>query len=99
MFMTPELRSLIIGLLDQHRILTIATNRADGWPQATTVSYLNDGLILYCFIARLGQKYANIKRDGRISIAIAAVVADPAQIQALSTAAKAECVGHRRVIG
>ena len=24
-------------LLDQHRLMTIATNRPDGWPQATTV--------------------------------------------------------------
>jgi len=24
--------------------MTVATNRPDGWPQATTVGYVNDGL-------------------------------------------------------
>ena len=27
--------------------MTVATNRPDGWPQATTVGYVNDGLTLY----------------------------------------------------
>jgi hypothetical protein len=26
------LKSKILGLLDQHRIMTLATNRPDGWP-------------------------------------------------------------------
>lgn len=28
-------------LMDQHRIMTIATLGPDGWPQATTVGYAN----------------------------------------------------------
>jgi hypothetical protein len=66
--MKAGFREMIIRLLDQHRIMTVATNRPDGWPQATTVSYANDGLVLYSFIAHDGQKYANIQQDPRVSV-------------------------------
>jgi nitroimidazol reductase NimA-like FMN-containing flavoprotein (pyridoxamine 5'-phosphate oxidase superfamily) len=45
--MDAETRKKILSLLDQHRIMTIATVRPDGWPQATTVGYVSDGLDLY----------------------------------------------------
>jgi Pyridoxamine 5'-phosphate oxidase len=35
--MDDTLKAKILELLDQHRLMTIATNRPDGWPQATTV--------------------------------------------------------------
>jgi nitroimidazol reductase NimA-like FMN-containing flavoprotein (pyridoxamine 5'-phosphate oxidase superfamily) len=37
-------REKILTILDQRRIMTIATLRPDGWPQATTVGYANEGL-------------------------------------------------------
>lgn len=79
----------IIDLLNQHRIMTIATNRPDGWPQATVVGYANDGLIVYCLIARDSQKFSNIKRDPRVSLAIANDYPQPLQIKGLSVAANA----------
>jgi nitroimidazol reductase NimA-like FMN-containing flavoprotein (pyridoxamine 5'-phosphate oxidase superfamily) len=48
--MDGEIRRKILTLLDQHRIMTIATIRPDGWPQATTVGYVNEGLTL-CFLS------------------------------------------------
>ncbi len=84
--MKQELKRQIVGLLDQLRIMTIATNRPDGWPQATVVGYCNDGLIIYCFIARDGQKYANIVADPRVSIAIANDYPQPLMIKGLSLA-------------
>jgi nitroimidazol reductase NimA-like FMN-containing flavoprotein (pyridoxamine 5'-phosphate oxidase superfamily) len=87
--MSPELRDLAVGLLDRHRIMTLATNRLDGWPQATVVGYVNEGLTLYCFISRLGQKYANIVRDARVSAAIASDYSQPLDIRGLSLAGKA----------
>src|SRR5687767_15935738 len=42
-----QTRNKILKLLDEHRNMTIATLRPDGWPQATTVGYANDGLTLY----------------------------------------------------
>jgi hypothetical protein len=35
--MDKETKQKILDLLDQHRIITVATNRPDGWSQATTV--------------------------------------------------------------
>lgn len=60
----------IVELLDKERLATLACNRPDGWPQATTVGYLNDGLNLYFIIARSSQKFANLRIDPRASIAI-----------------------------
>jgi nitroimidazol reductase NimA-like FMN-containing flavoprotein (pyridoxamine 5'-phosphate oxidase superfamily) len=87
--MTPALQEAAVCILDQHRIMTLATNRPDGWPQATVVGYANDGLKIYCFISRLSQKYANIARDPRVSIAIASDFSQPLEIKGLSLAGKA----------
>jgi nitroimidazol reductase NimA-like FMN-containing flavoprotein (pyridoxamine 5'-phosphate oxidase superfamily) len=93
--MTPELRGLIVRILDEHRIMTLATNRSDGWPQATVVGYANDGLKIYCFVARLSQKYANIARDPRVSAAIASDFAQPLEIKGLSLAGRAAIVSEK----
>ncbi|HYD27688.1 pyridoxamine 5'-phosphate oxidase family protein [Brevundimonas sp.] len=60
----------IVELLERERLMTIACNRPDGWPQATTVGYLNEGLNLYFIVARTSQKYANLSADPRASVAI-----------------------------
>ena len=87
--MQRAFKQQIIELLNAHRIMTIATNRADGWPQATVVGYANDGLIIYCLIGRDSQKYTNIMRDPRVSLAIANDYPQPLQIKGLSIAARA----------
>ena len=78
-----------VDILDQHRLMAIATLRADGWPQATMVSYANEGLLLYFIVSRASQKYANIERDSRVSIVVGRDFEDPSQIEALSIAANA----------
>lgn len=93
--MKQQFKRQIIGLLDQHRIMTIATNRADGWPQATVVGYANDGLILYCFVGHDSQKFANITRDPRVSIAIANDYPQPLMIKGLSMSARVQIVEDR----
>jgi len=87
--MKRQFKQQIIDLLDHHRIMTIATNRPDGWPQATVVGYANDGLIIYCLIGRESQKFANVARDPRVSLAIANDYPQPLQIKGLSIAARA----------
>jgi len=86
--MKREFKRQIVDLLDEHRIMTVATNRPDGWPQATVVGYANDGLIIYCFVARDSQKFSNIMRDPRVSLAIARDYPQPLQIKGLSIAAQ-----------
>jgi nitroimidazol reductase NimA-like FMN-containing flavoprotein (pyridoxamine 5'-phosphate oxidase superfamily) len=56
-----------IQILEQNRLMAIATIRPDGWPQATMVGYANDDLLLYFVISRTSQKFANIARDNRVS--------------------------------
>src|SRR6516164_4726439 len=90
--MMPKLKRLILRLLNEHRIMTIATNRSCGWPQATMVGYVNDGFLLYCFVARSSQKYANILRDPRVSIAIGSDASKPLDIMGISLAGKASGV-------
>ena len=85
--MKREFKRQIVDLLNEHRIMTIATNRTDGWPQATVVAYANDGLVVYCLVARNSQKYANIMRDPRVSLAIAKDYPQPLLIKGLSIAA------------
>jgi nitroimidazol reductase NimA-like FMN-containing flavoprotein (pyridoxamine 5'-phosphate oxidase superfamily) len=78
-----------LDILNEYRLMTLATLRADGWPQATMVSYANEGLLLYFVVSRASQKYANISRDSRVSIALGRDVEDPEKIRALSIAANA----------
>ena len=85
--MDDTLKSKILELLDQHRLMTIATNRPDGWPQATTVGYVNDGLTIYFLCSPQSQKAANLAQDDRISLTIDHDVSDPMAITGLSMAA------------
>lgn len=60
----------IENLLAHERLMSIGLNRPDGWPQVTTVGYINDGLNLYFVTGRESQKLANIQTDARVSISI-----------------------------
>lgn len=60
----------VIHLLDRERLMTLACVRPDGWPQATTVGYVNEGLNVYFVVARDSQKFANLQSDSRASIAV-----------------------------
>lgn len=89
MFGQSPMKQKAIDILQQNRLMGISTVRPDGWPQATMVSYANDGLLLYFIVSRASQKYSNIERDSRVSIVVGRDFADPAQIKALSIAANA----------
>ena len=93
--MNEETRTKIQTLLDQHRIMTVATLRPDGWPQATTVGYVNDGLTLYFLCGLDSQKAKNIARDNRISLTIDHDTANLMAITGLSMAARAHAVEDR----
>src|SRR6478672_7376678 len=90
--MDDTLKSKILELLDQHRLMTVATNRPDGWPQATTVGYVNDGLTLYFLCSPESQKADNLARDDRVSLTIDHDTRYPMAITGLSMAAYARPV-------
>lgn len=75
-----------IAMLDTHRTMAISTVRPDGWPQTTIVGYANEGWALYFLIFRSSQKFMNIERDNRISIAVGT---EPKDLRE----AKAVCAG------
>lgn len=90
--MDETIRQKILMLLDQHRVMTIATLRPDGWPQATTVGYSNDGLTLYFLCGQDSQKAANLARDERVSLTIDHDTPEVMEITGLSMAARAQRV-------
>lgn len=90
--MDQEIKTKIQTLLDQHRVMTVATLRPDGWPQATTVGYVNEGLTLYFLCGLDSQKAANIARDDRVSLTIDHDAPQVMEITGLSMAAHAQPV-------
>ena len=90
--MNAEIQKTILGLLDRHRIMSLATLRPDGWPQATTVGYGNDGLTLYFLCGLDSQKAANLARDERVSLTIDHDTPQVMEIAGLSMAARAQVV-------
>jgi len=90
--MDEQIRKKILTLLEQHRVMTIATLRPDGWPQATTVGYVNEGLTLYFLCGLDSQKAENLARDDRVSLTIDHDTPDLMAITGLSMAARAQAV-------
>ena len=87
--MDKELRDRILSLLDEHRIMTLATLRPDGWPQATTVGYVNEGLTIYFLCGLQSQKAQNLAQDNRVSLTIDHDTPNIMSITGLSMAARA----------
>lgn len=87
--MDEAIRTRILALLDQHRDMSLATLRPDGWPQATTVGYAHDGLTLYFLCGLDSQKAANLARDDRVSLTIDHDTLRVMEIAGLSMAAHA----------
>ncbi len=90
--MDDSIKRKILALLDAHRIMTIATLRPDGWPQATTVGYVNEGLTLWFLCGLQSQKAGNLAHDDRVSITIDHDTPDLMSITGLSMAARAHRV-------
>ena len=82
----------ILAILDAHRIMTIATLRPDGWSQATTVGYANEGLTLYFLCGLQSQKALNLARDDRVSLTVDHDTPQVMEISGLSMAARAHAV-------
>ena len=93
-----ELKALVLRIMDDNRTMAVATLRADGWPQATTVGYVHDDLAIYFAVASDSQKLANIRRDRRVSIAIGHAAPGDRAVRGLSLAANAREVSDWREV-
>jgi nitroimidazol reductase NimA-like FMN-containing flavoprotein (pyridoxamine 5'-phosphate oxidase superfamily) len=93
---SEDSKATILAILDENRIMSLATLRADGWPQVTMVGYAHDGLTLYCTVGLSSQKLANIARNPRVSIAIGQD--QPKRLRGLSMSGRAVRVSEAEEI-
>ena len=68
--MEPALREEILSVLKGATDMTIATIRPDGYPQATTVSYVSAGLTMYFGCTAESQKALNIAYNDKVSLTV-----------------------------
>lgn len=90
--LTKEAQDTITGIMAAQPDLTLATIRPDGYPQATTVSYVYDGLTIYIGVGMESQKARNICYSDKVSVAITPPYADWRHIRGLSIAGRAVIV-------
>lgn len=90
--MNQPANAVIQEILNAGRDLSLATLRPDGYPQATTVSYANDGMTIYIAVAQESQKVRNIEKNDKVSLTISLPYADWLHIKGISMAAHAEVV-------
>lgn len=88
--MKEALKEQILNILNSHNHMTIATLRPDGFPQATLVSYVHKGLVLYFGCNIEAQKAKNIHQHDKVSLTVGEDWDDWSKIKALSMAAFAE---------
>jgi nitroimidazol reductase NimA-like FMN-containing flavoprotein (pyridoxamine 5'-phosphate oxidase superfamily) len=70
--------------------LTLATIRPDGYPQATTVSFAHEDMLIYAGIGRNSQKARNIRGCNKVSLTINLPYRDWREIRGLSMSGIAE---------
>jgi general stress protein 26 len=68
--MSEEMKKKVIAYMAAHNICSFATTREDGFPQANTVTYANDGTNIFFVTARESQKIKNIKFNSKVSLTI-----------------------------
>ena len=90
--MDSKSEAFVRNILGNHNNLTLATVRPDGYPQATTVSYVNDGLTIYVGVNTDSQKANNIRQCNKVSVTVDHDESDWDAIKALSMGGKAEII-------
>ncbi len=88
--MDKSTEKFILDIIDHGKDLTLATVRSDGYPQATTVSYANDGMDIYVGIGKNSQKADNLRRNNKVSLTINAPYKDWNEIKGLSISGTVE---------
>lgn len=96
--LSAQATAQIVSIIDDVDDMTIATIREDGFPQATTVSYVNEKTTIYFGCDANSQKAKNIARNGKVSITINRPYATWNEIEGVSMGAIAEIVSDPREI-
>lgn len=90
--MDPETRKIMCAILDDAPDLAVATIRPDGFPQATTVSFVHDDGVIYFGCDPDSQKAKNIAADDRVSLTVTPPYEKWEKIRGLSVGARAKPV-------
>lgn len=88
----------IVAILSGASEMTIATVRPDGYPQATTVSYVHDGVTIYFGTATNSQKARNIALCDKVSLTVNLPYDRWEQISGLSLGGRAARLDDRAAI-
>jgi nitroimidazol reductase NimA-like FMN-containing flavoprotein (pyridoxamine 5'-phosphate oxidase superfamily) len=94
--MDEALKAKILDVLEGQHLMALATVRSDGYPQATMVNYIHDGLRLYFAADATSQKAGNIKINAKVSVAIASETADFYKLRGLSLSGLAKRVADKQ---
>ena len=78
------LRAKIVEVLQSQHLMTLATLRPDGYPQASILNYIADDITLYFATDAASQKVANIGFNNKVSVAIAVETEDFYKLSGLS---------------
>ena len=93
--MDSTMQEKIAKILSAATDMTIATVRPDGYPQATTVGYVHDGVKIYFGTAAELQKAKNIALCDKVSLTVTLPYDRWEEIQALSMGGRAALVTDR----
>ena len=84
--MDTSLNDRILEVLQSQHLMALATQRHDGFPHTTWVNYVNDGFTIYFATDASAQKAGNIKRNPKVSGAIATETQNFYKLHGLSLA-------------
>ncbi len=93
--MDSAIRKLMLELIERGKVLTLATLREDGWPQASTVAYANSGMTLFVATGADSQKVRNIRACDKVSVTVSPALPEWERLQGLSMAACAQVMESR----
>ena len=96
--MSEEIKKKMIAYMADHNICTFATNREDGFPQANTVEYVNDGINILFATEPTSQKIKNIKFSNKVSLTINEDYPDWTKIKGISMGGTAEILNNKEEI-
>ncbi len=87
--MDSAVHEKIVAILSGANDMAIATVRPDGYPQATTVGFVNDGVKVYFGTSADSQKARNIALCDKVSLTVTLPYNRWEEIQALSMGGRA----------
>jgi len=91
-------RDFALDVLNQAKDITLATIRPDGYPQATLVNFVNEGLTIYVGVGKDSQKANNVRHSEKVSLTVNGQFSDWQHVHSLSMGGNAYIVSDSEEI-